>query len=280
MTFDRRHKRGFLAANECARAELKLYIEFEARTENIISEQAVFSCLLDSYFQALYGNRILRADINITLMRADCVARDCHCLENRVRVAFENGPVHKRAGVALVCIAAYIFCVIILIFSKLPFYARREARAASAAKPRSLDNIDDLLRIELGQTFDKSLISVASDILVYLLGIDNTAVAQSYAGLLLIEVGIGQCLYRFVAKRLFVIEQSFHKSALDNMLLYNLGNVVNAYAAVKSALGIDDYNRTYRAQTEAAGAYNKYVVLKIFLLNLLLESLADFSAVI
>ena len=85
-----------------------------------------------------------------------CGGTGCHSNNSgKIREAFEQQIKEKN-----------IFCVIILIFSKLPFYARREARAASAAKPRSLDNINDLLRIELGQTFDKSLIPVRTTYLL------------------------------------------------------------------------------------------------------------------
>ena len=64
------------------------------------------------------------SDEGIFYIRADCVSADCHCFNYRVRVAFKNRPVHKRAGVALVGVAHDIFLFILRFVAEFPFHSR------------------------------------------------------------------------------------------------------------------------------------------------------------
>ena len=119
-------------------------VKIKARIKDVFAEQTVFLCLVNSYLQTLNGNGIFGADINIALACTRCIAADCHCLNDAVRVALKNGAVHKCAGVALVGVADNIFLVSVICCGEAPFKTCGESAAASAAKTRILNNLNNL----------------------------------------------------------------------------------------------------------------------------------------
>ena len=70
-----------------------------------VAEEAVLLGLLDGDLEALDGERILGADVDVALLGADRVAADRHRLEDGVGVALDRRAVHVGAGVALVGVA-------------------------------------------------------------------------------------------------------------------------------------------------------------------------------
>ena len=145
MAFDRGHQRGFLAADKRAGAEAEVDVEVKAGAEDVLAEEAVFPGLLDGDLEAVDGNRVFGADVDVALGRADGVAGDGHCLQHDVGVALEDRTVHERAGVAFVGVAADILLVGLIDRREAPLPPGREAGAAAAAQPRGEDLVDDLL---------------------------------------------------------------------------------------------------------------------------------------
>ena len=255
------HERGLLAAHERARAQPDVEIEIKAGAEDVLAEQSVLLRLREGYLQPLHRDGVLRPDVDIALMGADGIARDRHSFEDGVRIAFEYAPVHERAGVALVGVAADILDLAGAVSRELPFETRRETAAASAAQSRALDYVDDFLRLELGQALDERLIAVVGDILVYLLGVDDAAVAKRDAGLLLVEIGVRKGFDGMVIA-LLLVKEALHQPALDDMLVDYLGDILHLYAAVKCAFRVDDDDGTRGAQTEATGAHHRDIALE------------------
>ena len=64
------HQRGFFAADESAGAQTDVDIKVEAGAENVLAQQAVFASLIDGDLQALHGDGVLGADVDIALMLA------------------------------------------------------------------------------------------------------------------------------------------------------------------------------------------------------------------
>ena len=62
------------------------------------------------------------------------------------------------------------------------------------------------------------------------------------------------------------------------MLLNNLFNVVFIYAAVESAVGINDNDRTERAKTEATGCYELNLLGESEITEIFLESFYEAMA--
>ena len=90
--------------------------------------------LVDRELEALNRQRVFRPDVDIALMRADGVGADDHALDDRVRIAFDHGPVHERAGIALISIADDVFFVPARLPAEFPLEARGEPRSAPAAQ--------------------------------------------------------------------------------------------------------------------------------------------------
>ena len=120
LTLDRGHQSSFLTADERACAETKLHIKIKAGAEDVFTEQAVLTRLVDSNLQTLNGNRVLRTNIYATLGSADSIAGNRHSLNQRVGVALENGTVHECARVALVGVTANILLVGVVACGKFP----------------------------------------------------------------------------------------------------------------------------------------------------------------
>ena len=97
LAFDGGHQRGFLAADKRAGADADVHVEVERRFKNAAAQQAQLLRLLDGGLQARDRQRIFRADINKSLVRADGVGGDGHAFEHAVRIAFQNAAVHERA---------------------------------------------------------------------------------------------------------------------------------------------------------------------------------------
>ncbi len=135
LALDRSHKSGLFSADKCARAETNVKIKIKTLAEDVFAQKSVFSRLIYGDSETLNCNGVFRADVDISLCGADSVARDSHSFDYNMRVAFKHRTIHKRAGVALVGVAAYVFLTAVLNDGarKLPLLSGREACAASSS---------------------------------------------------------------------------------------------------------------------------------------------------
>ena len=134
VALDACHQRRLLAADEGAGAQADLDIKIKAGVKDIFAQQTQRPGLLDGNLQPLHGDGVLSADVDIALLCPDGIPRDGHGLDDTVGVALQNGPVHKRAGVSLVGIAADVFDLAGARLGKAPFTPCREAAAAAASQ--------------------------------------------------------------------------------------------------------------------------------------------------
>ena len=188
-----------------------------------------------------------------------------------MRIAFKHAPVHKRAGVALVSVAANVLHVAFGSFGKLPLQSRREAGAAAPAQPALEYNIYNVVTAHLGKHLCKRLITVKRYILVYILRIYYAAVSQRYALLLPVEVYLVKRKYLSVGVYALLVQQIRYYAALYKMLAYYPRHIVNLYVAVERALGIHYADRSVFAQAEAAGAHHLDFLFKAGLLYTFLK---------
>src|SRR5699024_11004768 len=103
-------------------------------------------------------------------------------------VSFQDRPVHERAWVALVRIAADILLICVILGCELPFQPGREACAASAPQTAVQEDLDHILRSFLRQDDAESLIPSGSYVFFDILRVDHAAVAERYSVLLLIKI--------------------------------------------------------------------------------------------
>ena len=107
--FDRGDQGRFLAADEGAGAPHDLDVEIEARAQDVLAQKAVIAGLLEGDGQPLDGQRVLVPDIDESRRRADGFGPDDHPFDDRMRVGFEDAPVHEGARVAFVAVADEVF---------------------------------------------------------------------------------------------------------------------------------------------------------------------------
>ena len=123
-------------------------------------------------------------------------------------------------------------------------------------------------------TLPSACVAVHRDVLIDAFGVDHAAVAQRDALLLARRNGVVQrdvaVLHDDVLGNV-VIDQSFDHSALEQMLLDDLGTSSFFTMGIECAFGIDDHNRAERAETEAAGSDDLDFIRKTVLLQLILK---------
>ena len=92
----------------------------------------------------LDGDRILFADIDISVLAAHGIGAEQHPFHHGMGVAFQNGAIHKCAGVAFVRVADGILGTTIGLAGEFPFETGGETGAAAASEFGSLNLIDHL----------------------------------------------------------------------------------------------------------------------------------------
>ena len=251
VTLDRLEKSRLFAADERAGAEAELDVEIEVAAENLLAQKSEVAGLLDGDLETLNGERIFRADVDVALRSADREARDGHGFEDGVGIAFQSGAVHVSAGVALVGITDHVLLALGLLLGELPLHAGGEARAAAAAETRLEHFFDDLLGRHLEENLLESLVAVAGDVILDLLGIDDAAVSQNDAVLLLVErnVGVGDELLGLIG----IVAEARNDAALDEVLGDDFLDVLGLDLNVERALRKNLDERTLFAETETAG---------------------------
>ena len=197
---------------------------------------------------------------------------DGHSLDDGMRVAFEDRSVHECTGVALVCVTGNILHVALCALGEHPLSACGEARAAASAETRIEQFLNYLIGSHLEQYLSECLITLGSDVFVYVLGVDNAAVAKRYSLLLLIESSLGERIDRTVGVYGLLIKKILNDVAVLDMLVNNSADALGGSLRIERTLGVNDHDGTQCAKTEAARSYNEDFLLKTFLFQLVLES--------
>ena len=192
-------------------------------------------------------------------------------------IAFQDGAVHERPGVALVSVAADVFLVGIVLFGQLPLQAGGESAAASAPKAAVHQSLDHVVGSHLRQNLAQGLIAAGSDVFFDGFGVDDAAVAQSDAVLFLIKIRVDQSFDSSGGYRLLV-QKPFYHTAFQQMLRHDLRNVLLLYHGVEGGVRIDDHNGTQGTEAVAAGLHNGHLVGKALFSQLFFQFFHNFVA--
>ena len=119
---------------KCSRALTDLKIKIKARSHYVLTEQSSLCRFVDGDLKPLYGKRILRSYIYISVMGIGSLTCYDHALDNTVRIAFHHGTVHECTGIAFVTVTYYVFLIDILFENLCPLCTCRESSASAAAK--------------------------------------------------------------------------------------------------------------------------------------------------
>jgi hypothetical protein len=147
VAFDRGQQGGFLAADEGSGAHADLQLEIEAGAENVFAQQPALARLGKGDLEPLDGQRILGADVDISLRRADRERGNRHAFDHRVGVAFDDAAVHEGAGIALVGVADDEFLTPRSVSGERPFPPRGKPGPSAAAKPGNLHLPEHCFRV-------------------------------------------------------------------------------------------------------------------------------------
>ena len=178
LALDAPDQRGFLAADERARAFADDDFQIETAVQNIFSEQTVRPRLLDCVFQTPDGKRVFRTDVDDGASGSDGIGRDCKSLNQTVRIPLNERAVHERPGVALIRIADHIFLVAGGIQGELPLGPRREAAASAPAQSAQFHLFADFRRRHGVKRLRERAVPAACQIFFNRSGIDNAAVLK------------------------------------------------------------------------------------------------------
>ena len=219
------------------------------------------------------ASRVLGADVDVALVRADGVAADDHPLDDRVRVALEDGAVHERARVALVGVADEVLLVVLGLAGELPLDAGREPGAAAAAQARVGDLFDDPLGRLLGERHPGGLVTADGEVGVDGLGVDHPDVAERDARLQPVEPDVVPVADALAGLRVLVEELLDRLAALE-VPLDDRGDVPGLEVAVQRVVA-EHHDGAHRAQAVTADDADLDAVAEPGRLDLLDEGVVD-----
>ncbi len=178
LPFHRSDQSGFFAADEGAGTQTHIDAKAETRAADVGPEQAEAFGLANGVAQALDGQGIFGAHINVAFRRAHGVSRDQHAFEHAVGIAFEHAAIHERAGIAFVGVADDILLRAHRFRDRAPLQARGISRAAAAAQAAFGDLLDDFARRHFGERFDQRAVAVGGHVVFDAIGIDDAGIFQ------------------------------------------------------------------------------------------------------
>ncbi len=210
--------------------------------QDVLAKQTVLSCLIQSDLESVNSNRILSSYVYITLMSAYSVGSYCHSLDNSVGVTLEDRSVHECAGVALVCVTSNVLYIAGSILCEHPLSAGGEACTAASSDTGIENFLNYLIGSHGGQCLIQCLITVGSDILLDILGVDNAAVSQSDSLLLSVEVCLIQRYDGTVLVNSLLIQQILADLTVHEMLVNDPLDALGSSLCIESTLRVNDNN--------------------------------------
>ena len=246
------------AADEGAGAVADLNVKVEARTQDVFSQQAVFTGLGNGHLKPVHGQRIFCADVNETMVSVDAVAADHHGFHHRVGVSFHDGTVHECTGVTLIGIAHHVLVGSVELAGNLPLHPGRESGAAAAAKATGLDIGQYLQTVPL-EALRQGFVTVPRYVLEDVLGINETAISQRYTHLLAVEVHVFGVTDVVSATRILV-EEAFHLFSAQNVGGDNLLHILRMHGGVEGIVRDNLDNGAFFAEAEAAGNHHLHLI--------------------
>ena len=263
-----------LTADEGSGTITQFDVEREVGTEEMIAQESQFRSLLDGHLQPVNGQGIFRPDIDESLPGPDGIPAECHGLDNAVGITLHDASIHESSWVALIGIAHHIFLIGLRACREAPFASCGEAAATTAAQPRLLYDIDDIVGAAIHQAVGQSHIAITGDIFKDVFRIDESAIAQGHALLLAIKVhvlGVAD-----MAPALGVgIEQPLYPLAAHDMFVDDLLHILLPHLGVEGVVGNYFHDRALFAESEAAGADHVDLLGESMFGHLLTQPLID-----
>ena len=239
-----------------------MHMKIKAAAEYVFTQQAHFLGLSYGVLQPFNGHGVFRTDVYVAVMRAAGTAGNHHAFKHPVRVAFHNGAIHERAGVAFVAVADDVLYRGFLPGDLAPFTAGGESSAAATAQIGIGYGLYYIVRTHFKQRLFKRGITAYGYVFLYACGVYMTAVLQHYAGLLLIIGNIGLLFAHYAA---LLEGKAGDMFTVEHGLFDYLLAVRNLHLHVQEAFRLYGNKGTHFAKTLAAGLFNADAVFLVFL---------------
>src|SRR5690606_12757833 len=146
---ERVHEPCLLAADVGARAEMERHVDPDAGTEDVLSDQPGRVRFLDGPAEDLRRFEELATDVDVDVLRPDRVGGNQRALDELVRRPPDQLTVLEGARLGFVRVDQEVVRLAVVLRHEAPLHAGREARAAAAAQPALLDDIDDRVPVHL-----------------------------------------------------------------------------------------------------------------------------------
>ncbi len=159
LAFEALQHGGLFTADVGACAQPHLQIEALAAAHDVAAEIARLVGGGDCTVESPVRMRVLGAQVDVSLRRADGNTRDGHALDQCQGIPFHQHAVREGAGVALIRIAGDEFLLRRLIQDRLPLDAGRECGAAPTAQAGIRDGLYDGFRAH-GKSPAQTLVTV------------------------------------------------------------------------------------------------------------------------
>jgi hypothetical protein len=276
-SFDRGDEARFLSGHERTRTLADPDVEAEAGPQDVPAEEAMGSRLLDGMGGIFHGEGILLPHVDVPPAGTDGVRPDDHSLDDAVRVALEEAPVHVGAGVPLVGVADDVFFISLGFSRESPLVARREPRPAPSPQRRVHDFLDDLVRGHRGKRLAKSAITADGEVILEARWVDHAVSAEDEPALLQVEGHFLLVLY-FLARIRILVQQILENPVVHHRLVKNPAHVLQLDLLVEETIRLNHDDRPALAETVASRGPQVDLALELPLLDLLPESFGDLQA--
>src|SRR5216684_6347603 len=165
LAFQRFHQRGLFAYFVSPSAGVPANVEVLPAAEDVLAEKAFRICVGDRFAHNVDEIAVLAANVYEANLRANGQSCDHNTFDYSVRIVFQNQAIFAGAGLALITVDQNVLRLGGFFGNKSPLHAGREACAAASTKVRSLDLINNVVRLHLECFFD-GLVAVKLQIAV------------------------------------------------------------------------------------------------------------------
>ena len=263
LAFNRGQQCGFFAADERSGAFHHVQFEVEFRAEQVIAEQSDRRRGIHGAADALHRQGIFRPDVHIAFIRADRFGGDEHAFNHAVRVAFHDGTVHKRAGIAFIAVADDVFFAVFRSQRDLPLSAGGKAAAAASAQSGVQYFLTDVLTGHGGNRSARRVVAAAMNVFRDAVRFNHT-IFQHHPALPVVKSYFLIALAAHPGDRI-KIQQAFNQFSFNECSRDNFRDVADFDSGIEDAGRFNMQQRPHLAEALAAASGNVMNVVIVFM---------------
>ncbi len=261
-------------ADKSSGPKAHLHVEIKVRPEDILAQQAHLTGLMDGDVQAPDRDGVFSPDVNVTLLCPNSIGRNGHPFQDPVGIAFEGAPVHESSRVAFIRVADDILDWVFLSPDKLPFQPGGKACTSPSPQARCLNHVDDLGGSKFRDDLTQGSVAFPGDVFFNDFRVNDAAVFQHQAALLLEKVDfshIGNGEVRFG----LMVQELLDDPSLEEVLLHQVRHIFGLDLDVEDAFRIDHHVWPEATKPEAARLYHQDLPVQPFGRQLLAQGFLE-----